>query len=162
MTPKTEPTHAELVTRAERWLCRTLGCSVVFTEHVASTRTGEIPDAIGWARGQSHVVECKASRADFLADRRKSIRQDNFQGMGDWRFYLVVPGVIKDTDTILDGWSVYEVRGNAVVHIRGRRWGNCVQPPCTADLHSERAVLVSWLRKNIEWRSEGYAIKHKA
>ena len=62
-----------LVDKAERWL-RAYGCGIVLSEQACGN--GEIPDAIGWKRAcHSVVVECKVSRADFLADREKACRQ---------------------------------------------------------------------------------------
>lgn len=66
----------------------------------------ENPDVIGWNRyswgsKKSHpfpgsiVFECKVSHADFLADMEKAARQDNFSGMGDLRYYVCPPGIIK-------------------------------------------------------------------
>ena len=59
-------THARLVEMAERWLRRSR-CGIVLSEQGCSS--GEMPDAIGW-KGKNHsiVIECKISRADFLAD----------------------------------------------------------------------------------------------
>lgn len=65
-------THADLVAPAARWLKGTVRCGVVLTE--APSMDGESPDAIGWRSGYSVLVECKASRADFLADSRKPHR----------------------------------------------------------------------------------------
>ena len=67
-------THEELCERARRWLSGTRRCDPVFS-NIASCR--EIPDAIGWssswkARG-STVIECKTSRADFVADHQKYV-----------------------------------------------------------------------------------------
>ena len=62
-------THAELVKRAEHWLMKTVGCSFCLTE--LTTSAGEIPDAIGWKNGRSILIECKATRADFLSDKKK-------------------------------------------------------------------------------------------
>ena len=51
--------------------------------------SGEMPDAIGWKRAsRSVLVECKISRADFLADRDKPFRQKSDLGLGCERFYL--------------------------------------------------------------------------
>jgi hypothetical protein len=65
-------THAELVARAVKWLSGTMRCNPVYA---GLASCGEIPDAIGWTSKYSHygsiVVECKTSRADFVADKRK-------------------------------------------------------------------------------------------
>jgi len=82
-------THAELVARAAHWLQTTIGCGVVLVEHGGG---GEVPDVIGWTRrpSRSYVVECKVSRADFLADLRKPSRQ-TYSGRPAWRCYYLTP-----------------------------------------------------------------------
>ncbi len=66
-------THAQLVEQAVAWL-RGYRCGVVLSEQACVS--GEMPDAIGWKRASHSVlVECKISRADFLADRDKPFRQ---------------------------------------------------------------------------------------
>ncbi len=77
--------HAELCVRGERWL-RTRGCRVVLRDPFkAAVYTGECPDVIGWRDGHSILIECKASRADFLADKGKRFRAEPEIGMGDER-----------------------------------------------------------------------------
>ena len=67
-------THAQLVERAVRWL-RAYRCGVVLSEQACVS--GEMPDAIGWKRASHSVlVECKVTRADFLADRGKPFRAE--------------------------------------------------------------------------------------
>src|SRR5207245_2165334 len=79
-------THAQLVEKAVHWL-RRYRCGVVLSEQACAS--GEMPDAIGWKRAcHSVLVECKVTRADFLADRAKSCRQKPEQGVGSERFYL--------------------------------------------------------------------------
>lgn len=111
-------THAELVTRAERWLRKTAGCRVVLAE-CRSRHEPEVPDAIGWnCRGgqiRSVVVECKATRADFRADSQKVHRQ--LEGLGRWRWYMTPPGLVQ-ADEVPAGWGLLEVRGNRVVKVK--------------------------------------------
>ena len=83
-------THAELVDRAAHWLAKTIQCGVVAKEISANTKSGEIPDCIGWARWKSILIECKASRGDFAADFFKPSRRGG-PAMGNWRFYLTPP-----------------------------------------------------------------------
>lgn len=85
-------THQELIKRAERWLLNTKGCGFCFTELCSSI--GEIPDAIGWKNCRSHLVECKTSRADFFSDKKKRFRRFPEQGLGVYRYYMTIPGLI--------------------------------------------------------------------
>jgi hypothetical protein len=95
-------THAELVARASRWLTG-MGCPIVFAELV--TLASEQPDAIGWRAtgGTSYLIECKSSRSDFLADRKKPHRQAD--GMGDFRYFMCTPGLIR-VDELPAGWGL--------------------------------------------------------
>jgi hypothetical protein len=91
-------THDELVARAARWLKNTVKCGVVLTEF--ATHADEVPDAIGWlihsGRPHSYLIECKTSRSDFYADRRKPGRtpRNGHRGIGRWRYYMAPPGVL--------------------------------------------------------------------
>jgi hypothetical protein len=68
----------------------------------------ECPDAIGWYRGGwSILVECKASIGDFYSDKRKQWRQPEAIAMGQERWYLTEPGVLK-ADLLPDGWGLIE------------------------------------------------------
>ena len=104
-------THEKLVARAVAWL-RTYGCGVVLSEQ--SCASGETPDAIGWKRGcHSVLVECKASRADFLIDRGKPFRCKTERGMGCERFYLAPAELIQPSE-LANGWGLLELRGREV------------------------------------------------
>jgi len=68
-------THGELCVRAMRWLRGTMRCNPAYSGNASCS---EIPDAIGWTSRWkfygSVVVECKTSRNDFLADKKKCVR----------------------------------------------------------------------------------------
>lgn len=103
-------THQELCMVAERWLRRTKHCTVVSTS--ACIMTDEQPDCIGWkGQGFSWVIECKVSRVDFLRDQKKWHRLT--AGMGDWRYYLTPPALLKANE-IPDGWGLLELHGRSV------------------------------------------------
>jgi hypothetical protein len=83
------------------------GCAVVASEMTAGS---EQADALGWSSsGTSTLIECKASRADYLRDLRKPIRNYPDGGMGMQRYYLTAPGVIRQDDD-LKGWGHLEAR----------------------------------------------------
>ena len=105
-------THAALVELAVKWLRTNYRCGIVLSEQACCS--GEIPDVIAWkGRCRSVVVECKVSRADFLADRTKPWRQDPETALGCERFYIVPAGLIA-TSELPDGWGLLEVRGRKV------------------------------------------------
>jgi hypothetical protein len=90
-----------------RWL-RSYRCGVVLSEQACVS--GEMPDAIGWKRANHSVlVECKVTRADFIADRAKPFRVKPEQGVGSERFYLTPPSLVK-TEELPPGWGLLEYR----------------------------------------------------
>lgn len=108
-------THAQLVEKAVAWL-RRYRCGVVLSEQACVS--GEMPDAIGWKRAcHSVVVECKVSRADFLADLAKPFRQDPKRGLGCERFYLAPAGLLRPQE-LLAGWGLLECRKGRVETVR--------------------------------------------
>jgi hypothetical protein len=104
---KTGPVkHSTLVARAVEWLRNSYGCGIILSEQYCAT--GEIPDAIGW-KGFCHsvVVECKVSRADFLADAAKPFRLHPDEGLGAERLYLAPAGIIRPEE-LPKGWGLLE------------------------------------------------------
>lgn len=77
---------------AESWLYRQ-GCGIVLRER-SSAHTSEAPDAIGFRTDASVLVECKLTRSDYLADKKKPFRINPTLGMGDYRFYLTPAGLM--------------------------------------------------------------------
>ncbi|HEX2868670.1 MAG TPA: hypothetical protein VHO03_16640 [Ignavibacteriales bacterium] len=107
--PKQGLTHSNLVELSRIWLGRQ-GNSVIITELNAATYYGETPDAIGWQYGHSTLIECKANLADFRADRRKPFRVYPEKGLGDFRYYFTLKGLLKVGD-IPDKWGLIETDG---------------------------------------------------
>jgi len=90
------------------WL-RRYRCGVVLSEQACVS--GEMPDAIGWKKAcHSVLVECKVSRADFLADREKPFRQKPENGVGCERYYPAARGLIR-VEELPNGWGLLEVFG---------------------------------------------------
>lgn len=140
-------THADLVALAERWLWRQ-NCGVVLCETQTSL-TLETPDAIGFRVDASILIECKVTRSDFLADRKKSFREDPALGMGDYRFFLVPAGLVKLPE-LPDGWGLLEVKGKRVFRSAGGPRGNIWarrDAPLQGNPDAERALLYSIARR---------------
>jgi hypothetical protein len=101
-----------------QWL-RSYRCGVVLSEQACIS--GEMPDAIGWKRAcHSVLIECKVSRADFLADRSKPFRQKSDLGVGNERFYLVPAKLIRPEE-LPPGWGLLEYRARKVVVVRASK-----------------------------------------
>jgi len=101
-------THAELISRAEYWLLKTIGCGFVLSDLRSCNHWGEVPDSIGWRFAQSYLVECKTSRADYFNDNRKNFRRDYKRGMGNYRYYMVQPHLIRP-DEVKGRWGLLYV-----------------------------------------------------
>jgi hypothetical protein len=103
-------THAILVAAAAKWLQKQR-CSVVVTE--IATANFEQPDAIGWHGPRSILVECKASRSDFMADRLKPFRVNPELGVGRLRYFLTPPGLIQHSE-LPPRWGLLELGARGV------------------------------------------------
>jgi hypothetical protein len=131
-------THPDLVELARKWLIRKR-CAVVVTEMASSE--SETPDAIGWLAGRSILVECKTSRADFLADGRKYFREQPERGMGHKRYFMAVAGMIRVSD-LPPGWGLLEVG----VKIREAHAAEGVTYNAAAEVH----LLLSVVRRGVK------------
>lgn len=139
--------HAQLVRLAEQWL-RSSGCRIVLSEQTVDS--GEVPDVIGW-RSNCHsvVIECKISRADFLADLKKVVRQNPEMGMGCERLYLTPRGLLP-AEILPCGWGLLEANGREVeMKIKPRRRNQRSE----IGLMAEMKLLIASLRR-VELRIE--------
>lgn len=139
--------HVALVSRARKWL-DSIGCGITLTEFVTNNGTGEIPDAIGWRSGVSIMIEAKSSRSDFFSDRKKPFRIAPELGVGDWRFILCPPNVVR-VDDLPAGWGLLYAHGKKIQRIHGIPLGNCSwgKPPFVANKAAETLMMYSALRR---------------
>ena len=150
--PSSGMKHGHLVARAADWLRRRYGCGIVLAEQYCAT--GEVPDVIGWkASCQSVLVECKVSRADFLADANKPFRLRPEDGLGSKRFYLAPAGMIAAGE-VPEHWGLLECRGREVEMVvkPGR-----IDLRSPAGLMKEMGLLLASLRR-VEVRIEPQTI----
>lgn len=130
-------THKYLVRRMSRWLKVTKRMTVVMTE--LSTANRETPDVIGWhGNAGSILVECKASRADFLADKKKIFRHYEDYGMGEKRYFAVPKGLV-DRDELPDGWGLIVIDNYVRIVVEAT--------PKKANMRAECKMLMSALRR---------------
>jgi hypothetical protein len=103
-------THEQLVLIAYRWVMRAGGAAVAFRELV--TIAMETPDVLGIG-GTVHsiLIECKISRSDFLADRKKPWRANPSMGMGSHRIYCAPAGLLH-LEELPDKWGLLSVESN--------------------------------------------------
>src|SRR5690606_11606073 len=83
-------THRSIIEIAYQWVLKN-GCGVAFKD--LKCINSEIADVIGFGSGDySILIEVKVSRADFLADKKKSFRRNPEKGMGRYRFFAAPKG----------------------------------------------------------------------
>lgn len=146
-------THDELVMSAFRWVKKNGECGVVFRE--LGCIAGEIPDVIGFGcDDHSVLVECKASRADFLSDKNKPFRREPERGMGKFRLYCTPRGMIGQHE-LPPKWGLLEVGkgGKAIATKNTIRldflayFGDGERQYHARNEYAERAILYSALRR---------------
>jgi hypothetical protein len=141
-------THAQLVDAAHKWILKETRCGVAFKE-AKTLQPGEEPDVIGFGTyGLSIVVECKASRADFLADAKKPFRMAPETGMGQKRYYCC-PEKLLTIEDMPRLWGLIYVNADGKAY--------CVNDPSEEpgsvkrlherNIHKEISVMYSMLRK---------------
>ena len=130
-------THSELILKAIDWL-KAKGYPLIITDMVSCA--SETPDCIGWNSFRSVLIECKASRSDFLRDQHKSTRQHESLGMGNERLYLAPSGMIKPEE-LPQGWGLLEVSDEGKVRVKSQ--------PLTrkSNKEAETSLLVSAIRR---------------
>jgi hypothetical protein len=144
--------HTRLVQHAVHWLRSYCKCGVILSEQYCAT--GEVPDVIGW-KGfcRSVLIECKVSRADFLADATKPFRLQPEEGMGCERFYLAPAGMIGRED-LPKHWGLLELSAREI-HLVAKPGRLDLRSP--AALMKEMNLLLASLRR-VELRIEPQSI----
>lgn len=141
--------HSELCSIAVRWL-RTHGCLVVVKER-SSNGTAEIPDAIGFMNRGSILIECKASRSDFLADSKKWFRDQEYEerGMGKLRYYMSEPDIINACE-VPAKWGLIHVKDG-----KARIAKHCDENGFKVNYQAEKSLLYAILRGLIPHERDG-------
>ena len=137
--------HDDLTLLGAKWLKQHTkniivpNCREIAIDLSTATITGEQPDIIGWCSWASVLIETKVSRPDFLADKKKSFRINPNLGVGNFRYYLVPEGLIKENE-LPDNWGML-CYSNSGIEIR--RAANKVK----SNLDCERTILLSLMRR---------------
>jgi hypothetical protein len=144
-------THKELVDKAYRWVLNNTRCGVAFKEFHSSACNGECPDVLGFfSFGSSVLVECKASRSDFLSDKKKRFRIKPELGMGKYRFYCCPTGLIK-REELPDKWGLIYVnekgRATCVWNPYNPMGGNIWTDGFEQNIRAEHGLMYSALRR---------------
>lgn len=148
---KLEFTHKMLVDIGAKFL-KNFGCSVILTELASLNNTGEIPDIFAMKSGYSVVIECKTSRSDFVADRKKIFRKNSEMGMGQFRYILCPENIISIEDLcgIHENWGLLYVKQNRRIERVVFPKENCFhydEHRFVCNLDAERSLLSSALRR---------------
>jgi len=149
-------THAELIPKAAAWLRKKY--AVVATEVVSSA--GEEPDAIGFNGAESCLIECKATRSDFLTDKKKSWRRTEQHGMGTYRYYLTPQGLV-DPEELPPKWGLLELntKGKVRCRVRPTRGVRDARGWFNKNTRHELSLLVSLLRRIGQTAPAGVSIR---
>jgi hypothetical protein len=149
-------THNELIPYAAMWLRKKH--TIVVTEIVSGA--GEEPDAIGFNSCVSTLVECKATRADFRTDKKKSWRRNPDRAMGTYRYYLAPEGVVPH-DEVPANWGLLEVtakgRVKCVVHPNGMQGYR--RRAFVKDSSKEVSLLASVIRRIGQLAPRGVSVR---
>lgn len=151
--------HSKLCEIGRKWVLRAPSAKggnmhLAFTE-IGCQATKEHPDVFALhSSGETIILEAKASRSDFLADKKKSFRAEPDQGMGDFRYYICPKDVVKEEDLKGTQWGLIWVspggqctvkRGHCLnknIHQRvdnERRWR------CKKNTDAENKLILSLL-----------------
>ncbi|MEL6349833.1 MAG: hypothetical protein AAFV53_42410 [Myxococcota bacterium] len=103
---------------------------------------GVNPDAIGWRGDYSILVECKTSRSDFFADKKKAIFRFPDRCPGQERWYLTPKGLVKPRE-VPKGWGLAEVRGRRIIKVKQAQGGLINERRARADV----SILYSAMRR---------------
>lgn len=139
-------THSQLVQLASKWLKRRF--PVVITEMAGGS---EEPDAIGFKGGFSCLIECKASKPDFYAERNKPRTRSGVNGMGDHRYYLTTPGLVK-LEQLPEKWGLLHAQGRGVYVIKQAELQE-------KNYRREQALLLSCIRRIGQDAPKGVSVK---
>ncbi len=142
-------THRDLVEASYKWVLKNGSCGVAFKELYSLTSNGEYPDVIGFgAWGHSVLIECKMSKSDFLADRKKPFRICPDLGMGSYRFYCS-PKELINIEDLPDGWGLLWVDDSLKARcIYKRAKGSIVLgEPQPKNIKAEHELMYSALRR---------------
>ena len=133
-------THKDLIEPAYKWVLNSGKCGVAFKEFKTANSAGEEPDVIGFhGGGKSILIECKATRADFLSDKKKRFRRIPSLGMGTERYYFCPTGLIKDIELPF-AWGLIYFNGSRCRRIVRSSW-------ILKNLKAEHELMYSALRR---------------
>lgn len=148
-SPLATAAHALLIEEAAKWL-RAQGCTVVITDMTHGQ--SETADAIGWKGMCSTLVECKVSRGDFFADKKKFFRRFPDQGMGGLRYFCAPRGMLKPEE-LPANWGLLEWDGSKLR--RAVRSGNH-----ETHARTEISLLISAIRRLGRTNAPGVSVRH--
>lgn len=138
---KTNSLHYQLCCEAGKWIKNIKYGNYKYIAVELCCLTLENPDAWGTNGYNSVMIEVKTSRADFLKDKKKQFRNEQFAkyAMGNYRYYLAPTGIINIED-LPEKWGLLEWDGKKINTIKQAEEQKC-------ENHGELAMLCSIMRR---------------
>lgn len=152
------PTHSDLVRLAVSWLKRKERACLLVASNVGVRNGGphEIVDAIGISYRDTWLVECKASRSDYLRDRKKKARENGDRALGTHRLYLAPREIISPAE-LPEKWGLIEVRPRSVIQVWAPgRWEK------TPQMIEHERYLMMGLNYRLAWLNDRMRSRLKA
>lgn len=135
---KTDSLHYKLCCEGAKWMKKHT-YKYVAVELICTT--AENPDVWGTNGFNSMLIEVKTSRADFLNDKKKFVRQKQNArfALGNFRYYLAPAGIIEKEE-LPENWGLLEWDGKSISVIRRAEMQ-------AVENHPELSVLCSIMRR---------------
>jgi hypothetical protein len=149
-------THRDLCIRAAKYL-RSNGI-VPFHKCAYSVceleRIGECPDAFGWSSGSTQLIEAKATRSDFLSDKKKYWRKNPYFGLGSYRSYICPEGLIEESELPRAWGLLYVLESGKILEIKEAESQACS--------HQAEVNLISSILRRNEIKPQMFSYKEYA
>lgn len=112
---KTGSQHYEMCLLGAKWMTKQHYYSFKYVAVELVSMSPEQPDVWGTNGSYSMLIEVKTSRADFLNDMKKKVRNGALQrfALGNYRYYLVPEGMVKAAE-LPEKWGLLEWDGKEI------------------------------------------------
>lgn len=123
---KTNSLHYQLCCLGAKWMRRLKYSNYKYVAVELVCTSAENPDVWGTNGFESMIIEVKTSKADFIKDRLKFIRnpQNKRFAMGNYRYYLMPSGLVP-IENIPENWGLLEWDGKQITLRKSAPFQEC-------------------------------------